>query len=69
MAETCKSLDQLVQEATAILYNRDLAKERTKDKCQEVLIVAMWVTPLQAGSNPQACFLYGQEGHFSWQSP
>jgi hypothetical protein len=33
-AEGGKSLDQLVQVATAIFYNRNLEKERRKDKHQ-----------------------------------
>jgi hypothetical protein len=55
--------------ATAVFYNRDLEKERRKDKCQEVLIMAMKVTPSEAGPNLWICLLCGQEGHFRWECP
>jgi hypothetical protein len=49
VAEGGRSLDQLVQVATAMFYNRDLEKERWKNKCQEVLITAMqWLLQKQA---------------------
>jgi hypothetical protein len=64
VAEPGKSLDQLVQVATTIFYNRDLEKKRRKDKHQEVMIEAMQVNPSGAHPNTWAYFLCGQEGHF-----
>jgi hypothetical protein len=48
-AEPCKSLDQLVQAATAIFYDRDLEEERRKDKCQEAL---QWLCRTTSGAGP-----------------
>jgi DNA polymerase III alpha subunit (gram-positive type) len=53
LTEPGKSLDQLVQVATAVFYNRDKEKERKKDKYQEALIAATWVTSSGTGPNSQ----------------
>jgi hypothetical protein len=63
-AEGGNSLDQLVQVATTIFYNKDLEKERKRDKCQEMLIKATSVTPLGTGLKTHTYFLYREEGYF-----
>jgi hypothetical protein len=50
---TGKPLDQLVQAATVIFYNRDLEEERRKDKCHKSLFRVMQVTFSGAGPNLQ----------------
>jgi hypothetical protein len=50
--------------ATTIFYNKDLEKERKRDKCQEMLIKATSVTPLGTGLKTHTYFLYREEGYF-----
>jgi hypothetical protein len=64
VAEGEKSLDQLIQLAMSIYYNRDLTKKREKDKKHHDLITGLRECPTQWGSTSQSCCHGGQEGHF-----
>jgi hypothetical protein len=58
MAEGEKSLDQLIQLATSIYYNRDITN-REKGKRYDLI-----AAPTQLGPTSQVCYHGGQEGHF-----
>jgi hypothetical protein len=47
VAEGDKTLDQLVQMATSVYYNRDLTKKREKDRRNHDLVAALREFPSQ----------------------
>jgi rubrerythrin len=75
VAEGSRDVDQLVCVATSIYYNRDLEKEkdlkreRRKDKRQEALITVLREVPLGESPNPRTCFQCEQTGHFRRECP
>jgi hypothetical protein len=57
MAEREKSLDQIIQLAMSVYYNRDITN---REKDRHDLIAA----PTQLGPTSRVCNHGGQEGHF-----
>jgi hypothetical protein len=55
-----RDLDQMAQIARSVFYNRDLEKEKKKDKQQGVLIASLRVASSGSGPNPQTYFQCGQ---------